>query len=420
MQFSCSSCSTRYSVPDEKLRGKRVRTKCRKCGAEIVVEGPPAAAPGDGDAAPTSMGPASIPAGPSHPTARPAAAGTVAGDEGLWTVAPDRASRRKMTTQAIVEAYAAGSLDESALIWKQGMSTWQHPSAVPAVALALQAGKVAVRPRHSRAAGPGSPEAGAKSAAGASVFGAGRTPTEAPPSLPPPAMRPPEPARLPIEAGKPPARAEPSPPPSPGPEAPSPSRSDAPGAFDFDDESTAVIAPDRARELLEAEVRRSAALESEAPPLDETPMGFGFDDEATRVIDRDEAHSLLDGPGEQPPPAPARAANEAPAAFPAARDNEGEARAKLPSVMVKAPPTPVPPPRASVPPTSKMPGPSSDLQSLIALSNEPTRVIRPKKLGGLGFWMIVFLALVAAAAAGFIASELVPRADRKSQSSDGP
>jgi hypothetical protein len=51
------------------------------------------------------------------------------------------------------------------------------------------------------------------------------------------------------------------------------------------------------------------------------------------------------------------------------------------------------------------------VRELIALSNEPTRVVRLKKRGpGAGFWLLIFFALVAAAAGGFIASELLPRA----------
>lgn len=119
MQFSCGECSTRYAVPDEKVRGKRIRTKCRRCGAEIFVEGPPEApvAP----AAPSSS------KGPSSQRA-----------EEPWTVSSDRLERRQLTTSELVEAYAIGALGRHALVWKQGMVEWVAPFDVPAIALALR------------------------------------------------------------------------------------------------------------------------------------------------------------------------------------------------------------------------------------------------------------------------------------------
>ena len=39
MEFSCNQCDARYALPDERVRGKRIRTKCRKCGGEILLDG---------------------------------------------------------------------------------------------------------------------------------------------------------------------------------------------------------------------------------------------------------------------------------------------------------------------------------------------------------------------------------------------
>jgi predicted Zn finger-like uncharacterized protein len=35
---ACSSCPAQYSVPDAKIRGKKVRVTCKHCGAAIVVD----------------------------------------------------------------------------------------------------------------------------------------------------------------------------------------------------------------------------------------------------------------------------------------------------------------------------------------------------------------------------------------------
>ena len=39
MIVSCSSCTTKFNVPDSKVAGKRARMKCKKCGTEIVIDG---------------------------------------------------------------------------------------------------------------------------------------------------------------------------------------------------------------------------------------------------------------------------------------------------------------------------------------------------------------------------------------------
>src|SRR3982750_2509189 len=37
MQFSCESCKTQLQIADEKLRGKRITVRCKRCGTKIVL-----------------------------------------------------------------------------------------------------------------------------------------------------------------------------------------------------------------------------------------------------------------------------------------------------------------------------------------------------------------------------------------------
>ncbi len=39
MNIACSSCPAKYAVPDEKVRGRKVRITCKRCGAAIIVDG---------------------------------------------------------------------------------------------------------------------------------------------------------------------------------------------------------------------------------------------------------------------------------------------------------------------------------------------------------------------------------------------
>ncbi|NPC86283.1 hypothetical protein HPC49_49875, partial [Pyxidicoccus fallax] len=40
MNFTCDNCQKRYSIADEKVRGKTVKVRCKNCQNVITVEGP--------------------------------------------------------------------------------------------------------------------------------------------------------------------------------------------------------------------------------------------------------------------------------------------------------------------------------------------------------------------------------------------
>src|SRR3954451_25237676 len=50
MKFLCPSCKAKYQIGDDKVAGRSVRMKCRKCGYVIPVS----SVPGLGDALPGS------------------------------------------------------------------------------------------------------------------------------------------------------------------------------------------------------------------------------------------------------------------------------------------------------------------------------------------------------------------------------
>src|SRR5690242_14204703 len=37
MKFLCGGCRTKYQISDEKIRGKILTIRCKKCGAKILV-----------------------------------------------------------------------------------------------------------------------------------------------------------------------------------------------------------------------------------------------------------------------------------------------------------------------------------------------------------------------------------------------
>lgn len=44
MKITCSTCDARYSVRDDRIAGRSVKIRCKRCGAEILARGPAAAA----------------------------------------------------------------------------------------------------------------------------------------------------------------------------------------------------------------------------------------------------------------------------------------------------------------------------------------------------------------------------------------
>jgi predicted Zn finger-like uncharacterized protein len=118
MKITCQSCQSKYNVADEKVQGKIVKIRCRKCGATIVVQG-------NGGAAANGSGAAT------------GAAGGVEADGVQWHVNVGDAEPRTMTLADLVEAYNAGTIAQDTFIWTDGMDDWKPLSEVDAVVSAL-------------------------------------------------------------------------------------------------------------------------------------------------------------------------------------------------------------------------------------------------------------------------------------------
>src|ERR1700682_850478 len=67
MQFSCESCKAQLQIADEKVRGKRLIVRCRRCGAKIALADPALA-----NSSPRLVVPSSSP-GPMRIVPQPAA-----------------------------------------------------------------------------------------------------------------------------------------------------------------------------------------------------------------------------------------------------------------------------------------------------------------------------------------------------------
>src|SRR5580698_9609763 len=105
MKITCQSCQAKYTIADEKVLGKIVKIRCKKCSATIVVNG---------------SDPSGAPAYGASDTAAQMGQG---GDE-AWTVNVGDGDQRTMTDAEIVAAYQGGVIGTETFCWKDGMSDW--------------------------------------------------------------------------------------------------------------------------------------------------------------------------------------------------------------------------------------------------------------------------------------------------------
>jgi predicted Zn finger-like uncharacterized protein len=130
MKITCQSCQAKYTIADEKVVGKTVKIKCKKCGATVVVNGTEAAAraPYPGPPPMDEEGATRVFSGPEPGAAPPS-------DE--WTVNVSDEDQRSMTTGQIAQGYAAGTITADTYVWRDGMSDWLPLSSVPELVTAV-------------------------------------------------------------------------------------------------------------------------------------------------------------------------------------------------------------------------------------------------------------------------------------------
>src|SRR4051812_48055064 len=147
MKVSCQACGAKYTIADDKVRGRKVKIRCKSCGTPMVVDGASDA-----------------------PDASGAAGGAAAGKGPAvsWSVNLSDTDQRTMTTDEIVLGWKAGEVTSDAFVWKDGMADGAPILAPPDLKpLLLSSGAApAAAAATPFAATAGSPAASARLAAG--------------------------------------------------------------------------------------------------------------------------------------------------------------------------------------------------------------------------------------------------------------
>ena len=130
MKIVCDNCATKYSIADEKVRGKVFKIRCKKCSHIIVVRG---GADGNVEAS-RDAGPTADASGfPGEDNQTIAArGGTPAGGlpaaggngEAVWHLVIDREQVGPLTPSDVRQKFSAGEIDVETYAWREGFGDW--------------------------------------------------------------------------------------------------------------------------------------------------------------------------------------------------------------------------------------------------------------------------------------------------------
>jgi len=179
MRFACESCLTRYTLADEKVRGRILKIRCKNCGHVMVVRDPALAepqqqAPSFEDEATRTLsateamrlareaGGDGSPAGAEAPAGEEASTRAVPVEEAMRLARgavppPDPATVEWFAMRhgqqlgpmsgAVLEAKVmAGELGPRNYVWREGMEDWRRMEAVEELAPMLAAAQAAAEP----------------------------------------------------------------------------------------------------------------------------------------------------------------------------------------------------------------------------------------------------------------------------------
>ncbi len=151
MNFSCNKCQRRYSIADDKVRGKTVKVRCKNCQNVISVEGPPqeaeestrvvaladverlreqSLAEEEAAAAEVAAAPASAQTWDDEPTRTM----PLRDSRSPWFVMVKSKQEGPLDEAVLAEMVAAGTITARSYFWQQTMPDWKRGSDIAELA----------------------------------------------------------------------------------------------------------------------------------------------------------------------------------------------------------------------------------------------------------------------------------------------
>jgi predicted Zn finger-like uncharacterized protein len=159
MQFSCESCKALLQISDEKLRGKRLVVKCKRCGSRIQIADPALRTPSRDEpvmATPRSVSTVSgVPTAPDSDTEStraidstlleralrqskeedgPSQARPQGGDPPSWFALVANKQEGPLSRAELALKTAQGLIGPRTYLWREGMADWVRAKDVPEAA----------------------------------------------------------------------------------------------------------------------------------------------------------------------------------------------------------------------------------------------------------------------------------------------
>jgi predicted Zn finger-like uncharacterized protein len=146
MKVTCQSCQAKYTIADEKVRGKVAKIRCKKCGTTIIVNATGAAQSVPPGGMPDASAAQSLPPAADYAHQEPPA------DQ--WSVLIADGDQRQLTEPQISELYKQGTVGYDTYVWKDGMTDWLQIAQVDALKAFLDRGSkpAIVAPKHEQPA----------------------------------------------------------------------------------------------------------------------------------------------------------------------------------------------------------------------------------------------------------------------------
>jgi predicted Zn finger-like uncharacterized protein len=122
MQFICETCRANLQIADEKVRGKRLIVRCKRCGVQIRIADPALVAQPRASARDEA---GAVPPPPPEASAN---------EPAVWFAVVGKAKAGPLTREELGSRIAAGDIHPGTYVWKHGMQSWAPARTVDGLA----------------------------------------------------------------------------------------------------------------------------------------------------------------------------------------------------------------------------------------------------------------------------------------------
>lgn len=134
MKIVCDACSAKYSIADEKVRGKVFKIRCKKCSNIIVVRG--SVSESAEAAAPTYQKETKV-----FDYAGSSGEGANGADDAVWHLVIDQEQVGPMTVEEVRDRFRRGEVDSEGYVWREGFGDWERLADVDVFAALVAGGR---------------------------------------------------------------------------------------------------------------------------------------------------------------------------------------------------------------------------------------------------------------------------------------